>query len=188
MIKIFVVTLVVLGSLFLIIDKTQSDDVLTIEVAKGNQSGITYEIPIEILIHSDIQSDRFELNIEIPDGLSSTGETNFFGTLLANQDYHYAYNLTPEEPGHYKVVINGQLWQAATNYKTVASVEFNINENLELEPVSTEFQNERRNYKIIRTVITFLILVFIALIIWKLYEVFKRWLNADDNVEKKGSI
>ncbi|MCA9381968.1 hypothetical protein KC660_01010 [Candidatus Dojkabacteria bacterium] len=158
---------------------TNAQSPLIIEATKGLQSGKNEQIPVKIKIRSSIASDRFELNINAPSELKAVYQPHVFTSIEADKDYEIVYDFKPTKEGVYNVVVEGQLWQADTNYKSNDIVTFTINKDLQLEPVSEQYLSEKKQKKILGLVKTFLIIVVVLAVGTFLTKLFIEWLNKD---------
>lgn len=153
---------------------------LSIDVTKGIQSGKTGEIPLKIKIRSSIASDKFELNINAPSELQAVYTPHIFTKIEADKDYEIEYLFKPTKAGVYTIVVEGQIWEADTNYKTSDIATFTINDKLQQEPVSEQYLSEVRQKKILNLIKTFLIIVIIIALGTFFTKKFIEWLNKEN--------
>ena len=151
-----------------------------IEIKKGEQSGYTNEIPLYITVSSSIPTNKFQIIVNTPDAFENIDDPNYFARIEKDIDYTLTHHIKPLKPGDHEVFVEAQIWNEDANYKTVESVRLNINDKLELEPVSKTFKEQQK--KKATKAYFILIAIFLALIsvmgiiIWK----FQVWLNLED--------
>lgn len=179
---IFIATL---SFTLLTISTSEAKTVLEVKIEKDLQSGKDYSIPLKINVKSEISSDKLQLQVILPEGVRGVEGQKLFTKIEANTDYDFDYHVIPEEEGTYRIFVEGQLWEAQTNYKAIDSVELTINENRELVPVSEKFIKERKNANLLRMIKLIVILSIVVSIVGFAIIKFKIWLDAEDKYFKK---
>jgi len=177
--------MILIGVALLFSPSVEGETVLEVKIDKSLQSGKDYSIPLKITVRSEISSDKLQLQVILPDGVKGVEGQKLFTDIEANTDYSFDYHVIPEKEGIYRIFVEGQLWEAQTNYKAIDSVELNINENRELEPVSEQFIKEKKNANLLRTIKGIVILSIIFSLIGFAIIKFKVWLDAEDKLIKK---
>jgi hypothetical protein len=177
--------LFLIGAIFLFTPVIKGKTVLEVKIDKGLQSGKDYSVPLKITVRSEISSDKLQLQVILPDGVSGVEGQKLFTDIEANTDYSFDYHVIPEEEGIYRIFVEGQLWEAQTNYKAIDSVELTINENRELVPVSEQFIKEKKNANLVSVIKLIVILSIVISIVGFAIIKFKIWLDAEDKYFKK---
>jgi hypothetical protein len=169
----------------LIMPSASAETVLEVKVDKELQSGKDYSIPLKIKVSSEISSEKLQLQVILPEGVRGVEGQKLFTKIEANTDYDFDYHVIPEKEGTYRIFVEGQLWEAQTNYKAIDSVELTINENRELVPVSEKFIKERKNANLLNTIKLIVILSAIVSLLGFAIIRFKIWLDAEDKYLNK---
>lgn len=177
--------IILVGVIFLFPSVIKGETVLEVKIDKGLQAGKDYSIPLKITVRSEISSDKLQLQVILPDGIKGVEGQKLFTNIEANTDYSFDYHVIPEEEGIYRIFVEGQLWEAQTNYKAIDSVELTINENRELVPVSEQFIKERKNANLLGVIKLIVVLSIVVSIVGFAIIRFKIWLDAEDKYFKK---
>lgn len=153
--------------------------ILTIESKVGTQSVVNGSIPLYVRVDPTIDSSKAKITWDIPRGLEVSGSQEKWFRMEDGVPQTFSLKVTPLRSGRYEIVVDVTAWRYDTNYVTSDVLSFEVDDDLHVTPISSEYNRNRIMYNL------FLFVIAILLIIGGMFGVkfgikrFKQWMAED---------
>jgi len=149
---------------------------------QNTQDPDTKIVKFEMILKSNIDSDRVEINWEV-DGVSvfkDKGKKNLKTSIQGGKTYDIPIELIVAGSGITELRGKAEAFKADSSFLITVRKDFATNSNLEILPISQDYSTAK-NVSLIKNIIVILVIVGIILFIGLIaLKRFVKWLNKDD--------
>ncbi|MBN1618832.1 hypothetical protein JW887_05860 [Candidatus Dojkabacteria bacterium] len=154
-------------------------DIFEIDYYVGTQSVFNDSIPIYVHIVPKLDSSKAEINWDLPHGLTTKDPLKQWFSMEDGGEKTFKIVVSPEDPGSYEIVANLTAWRYDSNYVDSVTIEFDIDQDLHITPLTSEYQRNQILY--VGGIIVLIVLSGVGLIflIKFLFSKYKSWMATD---------
>lgn len=110
-----------------------------LKLIRGTQNPLTKGIPYTLYITPKIDSEKTQIQWEVPSTLVAKPSHKEFVNLKNGQTYTYRANILPQREGTYDVTVNVIAWQYNVNYTNSVSSTIKLSKGLVVQPVDSGY-------------------------------------------------